>query len=197
MPNETFTTSFHADYADGYYYISANNDEEENMAYGLNQKEWLKLHPEIKIGAKIMVVCSWNSFSNEEQLAIGWKLNYPTMMDNLINHTCTINNISARSGIQLYCDEVSDPQGYWYPFCCLDERGKISLILSDGVEQKIDSLDIAYKLISKEIMKLEKKDKIWIVIGDRKIDALNVYNPYLLNKPVDFMKKMIIFKKGE
>jgi hypothetical protein len=175
-----------------------------NMTYGLNQREWLKANPTVKVGTNILIFRSYSSFTYEERDLFAWKRYGNRLLDSLVGKELNILNIDARKGILLQLPEEERAKvpyyyeyNYCYPYYCLGKDlpsvKEVYIILPDGTEQKVDTLKDGYKLVSKLTLKLEPKDKVWFKIGGMKIDALNTNNQYLGYKPVDFLKNVTLF----
>ena len=173
------------------------------MTYGINQREWLKLNPDIKVGNKILISKNWNEYEPNIKTIFCWKSYFTKYHADQVGKELTILEINPRRGFLLDCSDIPELSRYYsnyrfyFPYCILGKNkspvDEIYIILPDKTEKKVKTIDDAQKFISKLSLTLDKKDKVWFRIGGYLVDALNTYNSFLDSKPTDFKKMAIIF----
>jgi len=155
------------------------------MSYLEDQKEWLKKHPDIKIGSNIFIL--YDDFLKEKS---NWGCNWAYTMNKTVGKKGIISDINFR-GIKI----KTDLGFFWYPFYVLGSDKQISIFITfpNGEKRELDSLDSGHKLVSKLVLDLKKKDIVLFEINGFGVDALCLYNPYLNSTARKFMNEIYLF----
>jgi len=155
------------------------------MSYLEDQKEWLKKHPDIKIGSNIFIL--YDDFLKEKS---NWGCNWAYTMNKTVGKKGIISDINFR-GIKI----KTDLGFFWYPFYVLGSDKQISIFITfpNGEKRELDSLDSGHKLVSNLVLDLKKKDIVLFEINGFSMDALCLYNPYLNSTAKNFMDKIYLF----